>query len=398
MDPRRWSPATRSFVFDSALGVFAALVAVYEPVYDTARGLVPWQPWGQLLGCVAGLALIPRRRFPAGSAVVVFALSVGFPSVAVYFAGYAVVAHLTDRRLAWPLLAALALTISSPWNGPGPLDVLGGALFVLFWGAIGQYQRSRRGLIRTHAERAERAEREQHLHAERARLLERARLAGEMHDMITHRVSLMVLQAGSLRTRAPDEDVRAAAEELRRVGCTALAELRDLVEVLRSEPGAEPAISTRPVVLDLSGLVAASQAAGVAVVLTVEGRPSPTVPAVNRTGCRVVQEALTNVHKHAPGARVDIRVHYGAGQVRLVVANTADPDGSGIALGPGGSGLLGLRQRVQLVRGTFDAGPTAGGGFQVEAVLPTVDDGGHADGAGGVHRAEVAPSNPEVAA
>src|SRR5690606_26893097 len=148
---------------------------------------------------------------------------------------------------------------------------------------------------------------------ERARAEERARLASEMHDVVTHRVSLMVLQAGALGVTARDEETRVAAEELRSAGCQALDELRDLVGVLQATPGeaedsgavgAGGSVAT----LDLSHLVAESESVGASVELVEEGDAARMSPVVARTAYRIVQEALTNVRKHAPGADARVRV------------------------------------------------------------------------------------------
>jgi signal transduction histidine kinase len=238
--------------------------------------------------------------------------------------------------------------------------VAGGAL-------LGMYAAARRRVVHGLAERAERAEREQHLLAEQARAEERARLAAEMHDVVAHRVTLMVLQAGALRIRAPDEPTRAAAEELRGTGCQALDELRDVIGLLRRSPGDGPA---EPLP-DLSALVAESTAAGIPVELAVRGDPPSASPAVGRTAYRVVQEALTNARKHAPGAAVNVDVHYRADSVELSIRNAAparEPDAE-LAASGSGTGLAGLRERVELIGGTFTAGPHRDG-FRVAASLP----------------------------
>ena len=214
--------------------------------------------------------------------------------------------------------------------------------------------------------RRQRAERECELLAERTRADERTRLAAEMHDVVTHRLNLMVLHAGALRIAAKDDGVRKAADELRTAGCEALAELRDLVAVLRSGR-----ITHTPDVLPdrLASLVEDSAATGLAITLTEHGDSDVVSPAVRRTMYRIVQEALTNVHKHAPGAHTDITIHCGPSSVRAVIRNTpppATPD----SLPGAGTGLLGLRGRVEMVGGTLTAGPTPDGGFEVDAVLP----------------------------
>jgi signal transduction histidine kinase len=181
----------------------------------------------------------------------------------------------------------------------------------------------------------------------------------------------MVLQAGALRMTAPDEATRQAAEDLRAAGCQALDELRDLVGILRTAPEEDQA----PPAQGLAALVAESTAVGTPAELIEEGDPAHASPVVGRTAYRLVREALTNVRKHAPGARVTVRVSYGEAQVRVSVRNTRPPDGPdgrGGALAATGSGLglASLRQRIELVRGTMHTGPAADGGFCVEATLP----------------------------
>jgi signal transduction histidine kinase len=190
-----------------------------------------------------------------------------------------------------------------------------------------------------------------------------------MHDVVTHRVSLMVLQAGALRMTAPDRATRQAAEDLRVTGCQALDELRDLVGILRAHPDGDET----PSIPDLAVLVAESVKVGTPAELTEEGDPALASPLVGRTTYRIVREALTNVRKHAPGARVTVHVSYGDAQVQLAVRNTPAPsavDRSGLAGTGSGLGIASLRQRVELVHGTLRAGPAPDGGFCLEATLP----------------------------
>ena len=138
-----------------------------------------------------------------------------------------------------------------------------------------------------------------------------------MHDVVTHRVSLMVLQAGALSITAKDEATRQAAEELRAAGCQALDELRDLVGILRTEPDSDQTPSTP----GLPALIAESTAAGTPAELAEDGDPALASPVVGRTAYRIVREALTNARKHAPGAPVLVQLSYRESQVRVVVSN-----------------------------------------------------------------------------
>lgn len=280
-----------------------------------------------------------------------------------------------DRRrapVAWASLGLVAVVAMRPWDPSLPV-VTSGLLHTAAPTLLGLYVAARRRLIRMLRERAERAEREQGLVAAQARADERARLAAEMHDVISHRVSLMVLQAGALGITAPDEATRRAAEELRAAGGQALEELRDVVGVLRRGPVARAPAPRAPAGLpNIADLIAESDAGGVPVVLVSEGSSSLASPVVSRTAYRVVQEALTNVRKHAPGAAVHVRLCYAPDRVHVTVTNGSptnrlDPL---LATSGSGTGLLGLEQRVEVIGGTLEAASRPDGGFEVSAMLP----------------------------
>ncbi|XVQ15701.1 sensor histidine kinase [Spirillospora sp. CA-255316] len=289
------------------------------------------------------------------------------------FAAYSAVLYSRRQWPAWLPIILLMVVATAPW-APSPQRIGPGLVLVAGPALLGLYVAARRRLDQALIERAERAEREQHLLAEQARADERARLAADMHDVVTDRVSLMVLQAGAMRTSAPDEQMRTAAENLRATGCQALEELRHLLAFLR-DPAGDATGDIPPIqepLPDLSALVAASESVGVPVHLTVSGRDKAVSPAVGRTVYRVVQEALTNVRKHAPGARVEVLVRCAAGGVDVSVRNTpaaGAPDQAWAGQGRG-TGLLGLRRRVDVLGGTLQAGPSADGSFHLEARLP----------------------------
>nr|AGS49368.1 two-component system sensor kinase [uncultured bacterium esnapd4] len=313
---------------------------------------------------LSAAALWWRRTHPVASGAVIAFLSLLTPTYASIVSAYSVAAHATNHR--WTVLfLPVAWSIGAGvWAMPVLGDSVTGPGLIVIAGLAGLYLGTRRRLVRALADRAER---ERDLLAEQVRTDERTRLAGEMHDVVTHRLNLMVLHAGALRVAAKDDGVRKAAEELRTAGCQALAELRDLVGVLRSGRTARI-----PDVLPdhLSSLVADSAATGLAVTLTEHGDADTVSPAVRRTMYRVVQESLTNVHKHAPGAETEITIHCGPSSVRAIIRNTAPPATPDAVLPASGSGLLGLRGRVEMVGGTLTAGPTDDGGFEVDAVLP----------------------------
>lgn len=211
------------------------------------------------------------------------------------------------------------------------------------------------------------ARREQlQLSQEQARLDERLRLAADIHDVVSNRVTAMVLQAGALQLTADNEATRQAAGTLRTTGSRALAELQELVGVL-SDPGSPRQADIR---LDVTDLVAESESVGMAVEVAESGEPRPLAPAVGRTAYRVVQESLTNARKHAPGSRVRLEICYVPKSLTVMVQNTA-ATGPEAGLAGSGSGLLGLRRRIELLNGTLSAGHSADGGFRVNASLPS---------------------------
>ncbi|KAB8196682.1 two-component sensor histidine kinase [Nonomuraea phyllanthi] len=205
--------------------------------------------------------------------------------------------------------------------------------------------------------------------AERAERVERERLAGEMHDVVTHRVSRMVLRAGSLAMSAGDERGRAVAEEIRAIGCEALDELRHMVALLRRGTG--EGFDLGLPLPDLRPLVTESARAGQSVELVVDGTPVPVSGVVGRTAYVLVQEALADVGKYAPGAEVRVRVAYLPGEVRIHVRNTPGRPDAWITAGDWGLGLADLRERVKLAGGTLESGGDGAGGFRIEATFPT---------------------------
>jgi signal transduction histidine kinase len=212
------------------------------------------------------------------------------------------------------------------------------------------------------------AERERDLAAREAVVEERARIARELHDAIAHNVSMMVVQAGAeRRTLAESSQTREVLETVEQIGRSALTEMRRLVGMLRSD-GDEP-LAPQPGLRDLETLVTQVREAGLPVELQVDGEPRELPVGLELSAYRIVQEALTNALKHAgPDAHATVTVSYGADSLSLEVAD--DGAGSPVAVSGGGHGLVGMRERVALYGGRFEAAWRSGGGFAVRVLLP----------------------------
>ena len=281
-------------------------------------------------------------------------------------------ARYRDRGTVLAVVPAIAVFGGELWNpswGVTPAGLLGTVVPAL----LGLYFRSRSELVQALKDRAERSEREAKLRAEHARFAERQRLATEMHDVVSHSISLIVLRAGALGIHAPDDDTRGAAEEIRHTGARAIEELRQVVGVLHGDDpvgGVESAEQDERLdAFDVSALVAENRAVGVAVAFHVEGDHAAAPLPVRRAVYRLVQESLTNVRKHAQGAEVRVALIYMPTGVEVSVRDSGSVLRPDAVSAGAGVGLAGLRQRVESLGGTFAAGPD-GTGFQVKAVLP----------------------------
>ncbi len=335
-----------------------------------------------LVGLVGCLLLWGRRRWPVAVAVVLaligaFSATAG---VAVLIALFTVAVHRTWRTVL--LVAALNIATFLVYDHlrpdpsmPGPLTI---ALAVVLTAAVvawGMFVRARRQLVVSLRDRAVRAETEQRLRVEQARQLERTRIAREMHDVLAHRLSLLSMHAGALEYRpdAAPEEVARAAGVIRASARGALEDLREVIGVLRDTGDGALSDRPQPTLADLADLVEQSRAAGLRVRMEYRVPDVDAVPTVTgRTVYRVVQEALTNVRKHAGGTVACVRVtaEPGAG-IEVEVTNPA-PLGAdlGTPLPGSGTGLVGLVERVCLAGGTLEHGWTTDGEFRLRAWLP----------------------------
>ena len=373
-----WSaawPTRRSRALDVSIAV---TVAVWDGLLLWFVDQPFWLPPAATSACsvVLGLAVVVRRTHPVALALflVTFGTAAGSGVFSALVILYSLAAYTASRRTVVviavlgyfaPLIVVSPITSSDPFLAQAVFGVAFVAVPIL----LGLYMGARKQLLATLQERTARLEREQDLLAERARGEERTRIAREMHDVVANRISVMVVHSGALKATVARDPVRAAetAGVIGDMGRQALEELRQVIGVLRRGEEALPQEAVN--LVHVRELVEQSGAAGLRVDLSVRGDEHPMPAAVGRTVYRLVQEALTNVHKHAGAA--DTRVHLGLlpGSVEVEVANDPPSARADHRLPSGGNGLVGLRERVTALGGTFEAGPR-GGGYAVRARIP----------------------------
>jgi signal transduction histidine kinase len=379
---RALSPRARDALI--AAGLF--LVCAFEVVMTDARdgAVVP-----NVLAVAALTAPMAwRRRAPMRAAVAVFAVAVFMtttltgvddlsgPFLVVLVLAFSMGQLPTHRGAVGGLLLVWAGICAISASMPDP--ILGDFLFPMgfaaaTWGGSRAVTHRSQLTAELHeaALRAEQAREEQ---AARAVAEERRRIAREMHDVIAHSVSVMVVQAGGARRILDRDPARAAeaAELIERTGRSALAEMRRLLGALGpTEPGASAALlAPQPTLDGLEALVGRARDAGVPVNLELEGERRPLPAGLDLAAYRIVQEALTNVVKHAERAPTDVLVRWGVEDLRIVIVNRPAATAPRSAAAPSGHGLVGMRERVQLFGGDLFTGPAPAGGYEVRARLP----------------------------
>ncbi|MFJ4777768.1 sensor histidine kinase [Streptomyces sp. NPDC088762] len=382
----------RDWAADLGLLLFAACFAAISsrsvPVSETLGPA--WRAADQVAGGLGCAVLLLRRRLPVQLAVALLLAG----SVAHYLTGPSMVAVFTVaatrpwRVTGWVAALAFAPLPVFLWQLPDMAEDRAGpavTYFALIAGSIGWglFRRSRQQLIASLRERAELAEADAESRAERARMEAREEIAREMHDVLGHRLSLLSVHAGALEYHpgAPPAEIARAAGVIRESAHLALHDLREVIGVLRTGSGKEAADDRpQPELADLERLVAEARAAGGRIGLTglsgltgpAGAAPAPS-PLAGRTAYRIVQEALTNVRRHAPGAAVEVTVAGRPADGLTVEVRNARPPrpprpDPGIGEG-GGQGLIGLAERARLAGGELTAGPSDGG-FRVHAWLP----------------------------
>ncbi|WP_371096844.1 sensor histidine kinase [Streptomyces sanglieri] len=375
----------RRTVRDWAVDLTAFLCAVAVGMVTVATiEADPTTPEGVLLadivvGALACCALWVRRRWPFGVAVGLVLVSAIEPVAAgaMLVALFGVAVHRPFRPVAAVGALALVLTPVQPYLRPDPgtsfveATVIGALLplLVISWGMA---VRSRRQLVVTLRERAQRAEAEAGLRAEQAQRLAREAIAREMHDVLAHRLTLLSVHAGALEFRpdAPTAEVARAAGVIRDSAHEALQDLREIIGVLRS-PGESDGDRPQPTLATLDSLIDESRLAGMKVTLVNRVDEPGTAPAATgRTVYRIAQEGLTNARKHAPGTEVTVTVTGAPGEGLTVEVRNPAPTEPFERVPGSGQGLIGLTERATLAGGSLDHGPEPDGGFRVRASLP----------------------------
>ena len=335
-----------------------------------------------LLGLLATVPMALRRRFmPAVAGVVTAANALVLGAnlhwtvagiVALLWVLYLLGAHVRRRALLLLPCLPFALNAVSPFGGErAALFAVVLLVLVVAALALGDARRQRGQAI---AERDRSRQAMLAAQRDQAALAERARIARELHDVVAHHVSMIAIQADTARLATPGlpEQGRARLEAIGATARDTMRELRGLLGVLRSEEpdaGLPGSRSPQPGLDQLGELVEGARAASTPVRLTAGGPLGPLPPGVDLSAYRIVQEALTNARRHAPGAEVEIELELTAATLVLRVRDHG-PGSPAPADGVVGHGLLGMRERAAMVGGSLRAGGAAGGGFLVEAELP----------------------------
>ncbi len=378
----------RAFLRGYGFELLVVITAVEGALETALRHDPPGQPGPASWFAVPAVALVvlsllARRRFPFAAPATLWLLGATLSFVdgrlvsgpaGVFLAGMAaagLLGNLADTvlarlGLAVVLASAAVIVYNIPQRAAGEL-VFTPLLFAIAWLA-GFALRERAARAEVAEARAAQAERDRETVARVAVAEERARIARELHDVVAHAVSLMVLQVGAVRHKMPEgaaED-HEALQNVEQVGRSALAEMRSLLGALRRD-GEQAELTPQPGLGDLDALLADVRAAGLPVRMHIEGESRVLPRAIDLSAYRIVQEGLTNSLKHAGARQAGVTLRYGADDVQIEVRD----DGRGPCVDDGlGHGLIGISERVKIYGGDLQVGAAGGGGFVVRARLP----------------------------
>jgi signal transduction histidine kinase len=382
-----WARLRTGDASDLALAALLLLASLYDLATGRLGGSYPHSAWAHLPFLV--LTSVPvaiRHRAPLVALVamavfqtlwidLLYPLDVQpplIPFVQLVLVVWAAGAY-TDRRAARAAVVVVAVGVLSDvpyWIAGKPASyVLGPNVVILVAFGLGLAFAKIRRERQLHEERAARLELERDQAALEAAVAERTRIARELHDVVSHDVSLMVLQASVERRANPDDPSAETLATIESTGREALVELRRMLGVLRREDEVAP-LAPQPGLGEVASLVEQAQDAGLPVTLDLATDRDALPAGLGIATYRIVQEALTNSAKHAPGAPVHVRVCVVDDQLDIEVTNDSGASDADMALPSGGRGLVGMRERVALFGGTLDARKQAAGGFRVHARLP----------------------------
>jgi signal transduction histidine kinase len=356
---------------DAALALITALATLSATLADPAMDDRP------LLCALFAVAVIPamlvRRRWPFAALAVLIALAFGAPADDALTLPLLVMLYTIASTRSWEVtIATTAAVVGAAALYRETDTVVGPALNCTVVAAVGLYVGSRRASIDALAERAERLDRERELLADRAVAEERIRIAQELHDVVAHNVSLIVVQAQALGATVPDDRVAEATRGIADLGRQAMAEMHRTLKLLRANEDQAALRGPQPGLGDLDDLLERARAAGLRVQLAIEGEPRPLSRSADLSAYRIVQEALTNVVKHAGRAETAVTLGYRTDGLELTITDSGDagPSARPPAGSAGGHGLVGMRERTALFGGTLTAGPREDRGFEVRGRLP----------------------------
>jgi signal transduction histidine kinase len=389
------------FVADTLLAVVMTAIAVQGLWLANKADIAPPHAYrrpdalGVALAVLSTLPIAWRRVGPEVVLLIVGCFAILLTShhyaessggLGVLVATYTVAAHCANRRrsklmLAFTLTGMVIALEQVPYDLPLNFLISNTIIFVTAW-VLGDNLQTRRRYVAELELKAERLERDRAEDAKHAVAEERSRIARELHDVVAHNVSVMVVQAGGAR-RTLDRDparAREVIESIEATGRQALTEMRRLLGVLRADDEATDARAPQPGVSRLDDLVDNVRSAGLPVEVRIEGDPVELTASVDLSAYRIVQEALTNALKHAGPASAEVLLRYGRTDLQVTVRDNGRGSAAALAHASGngaatGHGLAGMRERVSLFGGDLRAGPLRGGGYQVVATLPIGPDG-----------------------
>lgn len=347
------------------------------------RTIADDEPWALALLLLALPPFLLRRRQPFVALPMAVAADLILPGENGLMLPVLVVLYTIARNQPWRTAAVIGVAVALlasvaeiAWGEPlkdhGAVGAVTGAIAQCAAAvALGLYTGARYKVLEGLRERADRLARERELLTAQAITEERLRIARELHDVVAHNVSLMVVQAQALSATAGDDRVSESTDKIADLGRQAMAEMNRTLKLIRANQAEAPELSPHPGLADLDGLLEQSRTAGLEVELTVEGDPRGLSQSADLSAFRIIQEALTNVIKHAAGARVSITLCYRATELSLQIIDS----GTGVPLdlpssGAAGHGVMGMRERATVFGGTLTAEPGTDQGFAVTATLP----------------------------